>query len=60
MQSIVNEYRRIRLGQLIPPEDDAISRLPEACFSIWMVDHDTVGLPVLADERISEEKILEL
>lgn len=60
MQSIVNEYKRIRLGQLIPPDDSAILRLNETYFGIWLVDRDRPGFPVLTDEIFLEEKILEM
>lgn len=60
MQSVVNEYKRIRPGQLVPPEDNAILRLNETYFSIWVVDQDRPGIPVLTDEILLEEKILEM
>jgi len=60
MQSVVNEYKRIRPGQLVPPEDNAILRLNETYFSIWVADQDRPGIPVLTDEILLEEKILEM
>lgn len=60
MQSIINEYKRIRLGQLVPPDDNAILRLNETYFTIWVVDQDRPGIPVLTEEIFLEEKILEM
>ncbi len=60
MQSIANECERINLRQVIPPEDEAILRLDETNFAIWVTDPDRPAFPVVTDEIFLGQKILEM
>lgn len=57
---IIKEYRRFESNQLIAPPKDAVSRLPNECFSIWVPEAQPVYPPDLVEERPLEEQILEL
>jgi hypothetical protein len=60
VQNIALEYKRFESGELIAPEAGVISRLPDDCFSIWIVDQLAARAPLQTDERPHEEKILEM
>ncbi|KAL8885843.1 MAG: hypothetical protein Q9215_006354 [Flavoplaca cf. flavocitrina] len=57
---IIKEYRRFDTDQLIAPPKDVIVRLPDECFSIWVVEAPPLGPPDLAEQRPLEDRILEL
>ncbi|MCJ1462468.1 hypothetical protein MMC07_001070 [Pseudocyphellaria aurata] len=57
---ILEEYRRFETRRLIAPPFDDINRLPDSCFSIWVVEAPPLRPPDLAEERPLEDKILEL
>ena len=58
--TIVEEYRRFDRRLLVAPPTNDITRLPDSCFSIWVVEVPPVRAPDLSEERILEDKILEL
>lgn len=58
--NIVEEYRRFETRRLVAPPSDDITRLPDNCFSIWIVEAPPIRPPDLAEERPLEDKILEL
>lgn len=60
MQDIIKEYRRFDSNQLVEPPKDAVSRLPDECFAIWVVEAQPLRPPDLAEQRPLEEQILEL
>lgn len=57
---IRDQFRRFESGTLVAPSSDVLSRLPDSCFSIWVVEETSVRPPDLAEQRPFEEKILEL
>ncbi|KAI4268225.1 MAG: hypothetical protein LQ337_007965 [Flavoplaca oasis] len=57
---IIKEYRRFDTDQLVAPPKDVIVRLPDECFSIWVVEAPPLGPPDLAEQRPLEDRILEL
>ena len=57
---IRDQFRRFESGSLIAPSSDVLSRLPDTCFSIWVVEQTPPRPPDLAEKRPLEEKILEL
>ncbi|KAI4256860.1 MAG: hypothetical protein L6R42_005986 [Xanthoria sp. 1 TBL-2021] len=57
---IIKEYRRFDTNQLVAPPKDVIVRLPDECFSIWVVDAPPLVPPDLAEQRPLEDQILEL
>lgn len=57
--NIVEEYRRFETRRLVAPPSKDIIRLPDNCFSIWVVEASPRP-PDLAEERPLEDKILEL
>ncbi|KAL8877565.1 MAG: hypothetical protein Q9198_004440 [Flavoplaca austrocitrina] len=57
---IIKEYRRFDTNQLVAPPKDVIVRLPDECFSIWVVKAPPLGPPDLAEQRPLEDRILEL
>lgn len=57
---IREQFLRFDAGQLATPPADAVYRLPESCFSTWVVEEDLLHPPDLAEQRPFEEKILEL
>ncbi|KAG6999498.1 hypothetical protein G7Y79_00034g069210 [Physcia stellaris] len=57
---IIKEYRRFDNRQLTAPPRDGLSRLPEDCFSIWVVEAPEVLAPDLAEQRPFEDEILKL
>ena len=58
--TIMEEYRRFDTRRLVAPPTNDIARLPDSCFSIWVVEAPPVRAPDLAEERPLEDKILEL
>lgn len=58
--NIVEEYRRFETRRLIAPPSNDINRLPDSCFTIWVVEAPPLRPPDLAEERPLEDKILEL
>lgn len=59
-KKLVNEYRRFESGNLIAPPLDVISRLPDDCFLIWIVQAPIVRPPDLAEQRPLEDRLLEV
>lgn len=57
---IRDQFLRFDAGDLIAPSADAVSRLPDSCFAIWIVEEESLRPPDLAEQRPFEEKILEL
>ncbi len=57
---IRDQFLRFDAGDLVAPPADAVGRLPDSCFSIWVVEGTSPRPPDLAEERPLEEKILEL
>ncbi|KAL8652976.1 MAG: hypothetical protein Q9210_002368 [Variospora velana] len=57
---IIKEYRRFDTNQLVAPPKDVIVRLPDKCFSIWIVEAPEILPPDLAEQRPLEDQILEL
>ncbi|KAL8670233.1 MAG: hypothetical protein Q9168_005222 [Polycauliona sp. 1 TL-2023] len=57
---IIKEYRRFDTNQLVAPPKDVIVRLPNECFSIWVVEAPSLVPPDLAEQRPLEDQILEL
>ncbi|KAL8975099.1 MAG: hypothetical protein Q9197_000678 [Variospora fuerteventurae] len=57
---IIKEYRRFDTNQLVAPPKDVIVRLPDKCFSIWIVEAPAILPPDLAEQRPLEDQILEL
>lgn len=57
--NIMEEYRRFETRRLIAPPSDDLTRLPDSCFSMWVVEAPPIR-PDLAEERPLEDKILEL
>ncbi|KAI4283343.1 MAG: hypothetical protein L6R38_002229 [Xanthoria sp. 2 TBL-2021] len=57
---IIKEYRRFDTNQLVAPPKDVIVRLPDECFSIWVVDAPPLIPPDLGEQRPLEDQILEL
>ena len=57
---IRDQFRRFESGTLIAPSSDVLSRLPDTCFSIWVVEQTPPRPPDLAEQRPLEEKVLEL
>lgn len=57
---IREQFRRFDTGNLVAPPHDAIARLPDSCFAIWVVESSSPPPPDLAEQRPFEEKILEL
>lgn len=60
MKDIIKEYRRFDANQLMPPPMEVLSRLPDECFSIWVVEAPPLLPPDLAEQRPLEDQILEL
>ena len=60
IKDIIKEYRRFDSRQLTAPPRDGLSRLPEDCFSIWVVEAPEVLAPDLAEQRPFEDEILRL
>ncbi len=56
---IMEEYKRFEV-RLVAPPLDFITRLPDDCFSIWIVEAPSVQPPDLAEQRTLEDKILQL
>ncbi|KAL8980954.1 MAG: hypothetical protein Q9177_005726 [Variospora cf. flavescens] len=59
-KDIIKEYRRFDTNQLVAPLKDVIVRLPDKCFSIWIVEAPPILPPDLAEQRPLEDQILEL
>ena len=57
---IRDQFLRFDAGKLFAPPLDTISRLPDSCFAIWVVEERPPRPPDLAEQRLFEEKILEL
>ena len=57
---IRDQFRRFDRGHLVAPSSEILSRLPDSCFSIWVVEETSPRPPDLAEQRPLEEKILEL
>ena len=57
---IVKEYKRFDSNQLVAPPREVIARLPDKCFSIWVVEAPPILPPDLAEQRPLEDQILEL
>ncbi|KAL8997826.1 MAG: hypothetical protein Q9169_002998 [Polycauliona sp. 2 TL-2023] len=57
---INKEYRRFDSNQLVAPPKDVIVRLPDECFSIWVVEAPPLVPPDLAEQRPLEDQILEI
>ncbi|KAI4113082.1 MAG: hypothetical protein LQ345_005869, partial [Seirophora villosa] len=57
---IINEYKRFNTEQLVAPPKDVIARLPDKCFSIWVVEAPPILPPDLAEQRPLEDQILEI
>lgn len=60
MKDIINEYKRFNTEQLVAPPKDVIARLPDKCFSIWVVEAPPILPPDLAEQRPLEDQILEM
>ncbi|KAL8735772.1 MAG: hypothetical protein Q9166_000636 [cf. Caloplaca sp. 2 TL-2023] len=60
MKDIIKEYRRFDTNHLVAPPRDVIARLPDKCFSIWVVEAPPILPPDLAEQRPLEDHILEL
>ena len=56
----MKEFRRFDSNQLIPPSQGDIQRLPDSCFSIWIVEAASLQPLSLAEQGPLEDKILEL
>ena len=57
---IRGQFKRFDAGSLEVPDLSVVSRLPDDCFSVWLIDTASLPPPNLAEERSLEEKILEL
>ena len=57
---IRDQFQGFEKGNLVAPPDDVLLRLPDSCFSIWVVEESPVRPLDLAEQRPFEEKILEL
>ena len=56
---IRGQFRRFDDGSLTTPDSGMVSRLPDDCFSIWLIDIASLPPPDLAEQRYLEDKILE-
>lgn len=54
------QFRRFDAGQLIAPPQDVVSILPDSYYSIWMEQDPAPRSLDMAEQRPTEEKILEL
>ncbi|CAL8584243.1 hypothetical protein XPA_009848 [Xanthoria parietina] len=57
---IIKEYKRFDTSQLVAPPKEVIVRLPDECFSVWVVEAPPLVPPDLAEQRPLEDQILEL
>ncbi|KAL8924118.1 MAG: hypothetical protein Q9208_004255 [Pyrenodesmia sp. 3 TL-2023] len=51
---IVHEFKRFEANELVPPPQDVIARLPDKCFSIWVIES-----PPLLPANLAEQRPLE-
>lgn len=59
-QDMIKEFKRFHANELVPPPQDVVARLPDKCFSIWVVKAPALLPPDLAEERPLESQLLEL
>lgn len=59
-KDVIKEYRRFDTKQLVAPPKDVITRLPDKCFSVWVVEAPPLQPADLSEQRPLEEQILEL
>ncbi|KAL8813033.1 MAG: hypothetical protein Q9223_007148, partial [Gallowayella weberi] len=57
---LIKEYTRFEANQLAAPHWDVIARLPDECFSIWVVEASPLLPAGLSEQRPLEDQILEL
>ncbi len=57
---IRGQFKRFDAGYLVTPDLSIVSRLPDECFSIWIIENASLLPPNLAEQRSLEDKILEL
>ena len=57
---IRDQFRGFETGHLMAPSYEVLLRLPDSCFSVWVIEESPVRPLDLAEQRPFEEKILEL
>ncbi|KAI4181527.1 MAG: hypothetical protein LQ346_006756 [Caloplaca aetnensis] len=55
---MIKEFKRFHANELVPPPQDVVARLPDKCFSIWVVKAPALLPPDLAEERPLESQPL--